>query len=223
MRDQIGKGADIVKVYADYRWGLGSEARPTFSVEELRLAVETATSSGRPVVAHASTAEGMRRAVLAGIETIEHGDGGTPEIFKLMKEKGVALCPTVAAGEATSQYRGWKKGIDPEPARIVLKHKTFKDALNAGVTICAGGDVGVFAHGDNVRELELMVEYGMQPIDVLRSATSINARVFHLDSIGQIVPGRKADLLIVNGNPEKNIHDLRNVVWVMKDGVVYKP
>lgn len=223
VRDQIGKGADIVKVYADYRWGLGNEARPTFSVEELRLAVETAASSGRPVVAHASTADGMRRAILAGIETIEHGDGGTPEIFKLMKEKGVALCPTIAAGEATSQYRGWKKGIDPEPARIVLKHKTFKDALSAGVTICAGGDVGVFAHGDNVRELELMVEYGMQPIDVLRSATSINARVFHHDSIGQITPGRKADLLVINGNPEKNIRDLRNVVWVMKDGVIYKP
>jgi len=223
VRDQIGKGADIVKVYADYRWGLGSEARATFSVEELRLAVETAASSGRPVVAHASTVEGMRRAILAGVETIEHGDSGTPEIFRLMKEKGVALCPTVAAGEATSQYRGWKKGTDVEPARITLKHKTFKDALSAGVTICAGGDVGVFAHGDNVRELELMVEYGMQPIDVLRSATSINARVFHQDSIGQVTPGRKADLVIVNGNPEKNIHDLRNVVWVMKDGVIYKP
>jgi len=223
VRDQIGKGADIVKVYADYRWGINNEARPTFSVEELRLAVETASSSGRPVVAHASTAEGMRRAILAGIETIEHGDGGTPEVFKLMKEKGVALCPTIAAGDAVSQYRGWKKGVDPEPERITLKRKSFSDALKAGVTICAGGDVGVFPHGDNVRELELMVDYGMQPIDVLRSATSINARVFHQDHIGQITPGRKADLLVVNGNPEKTIQDLRRVLWVMKNGVVYKP
>lgn len=222
VRDQIGKGADIIKLYADYRWGLGNEARPTFSIEELKLAVETAASSGRPVVVHAATAEGMRRAILAGVETIEHGDGGTPEIFKLMKEKGVALCPTITAGEATTQYRGWKKGIDPEPVRITQKHKTFKDALSAGVTICAGGDVGVFPHGDNVRELELMVEYGMSAINVLRAATSVNARIFHQEGIGQITPGRKADILVVKGNPEKNISDLRNVTWVMKDGVIYK-
>ncbi|MEO7991277.1 MAG: amidohydrolase family protein, partial [Chryseolinea sp.] len=170
VRDQIGKGADIVKVYADYRWGINEEAQPTFSIDEIKLVVETAKSSGRPVVAHASTAEGMRRATLAGIETIEHGDGGTPEVFALMKEKGVALCPTIAAGDAVSQYKGWKKGIEPEPSRIALKRTSFKEALKAGVTICAGGDVGVFAHGDNARELEMMVEYGMPMLDVLKSA-----------------------------------------------------
>ncbi|MBA4057106.1 MAG: amidohydrolase, partial [Marivirga sp.] len=158
VRDQIGKGADIIKVYADYRWGPREASQPTFSLEELKLIVETASSSGRPVVAHASTVEGMRRAALAGVQTIEHGDGGTAEIFRLMKNNGIALCPTIAADEAISQYTGWKKGVDPEPARIIEKRKSFKEALNEGVTICAGGDVGVFPHGQNVRELELMVE-----------------------------------------------------------------
>jgi imidazolonepropionase-like amidohydrolase len=164
----------------------------------------------------------MRRATQAGVTTIEHGDGGTPEVFKLMKEKGVALCPTIAAGDAVSQYKGWKKGTDPEPARIKLKRETFKTAFSMGVTICAGGDVGVFAHGDNVRELELMVEYGMSTVDVLRSATSVNARVFNLDTLGQIAPGQKADILVIQGDPVKRIADLRKVLWVMKDGVIYK-
>jgi len=223
VRDQIGKGADVVKVYADYRWGLHEEARPTFSIEELKLAVEAAASSGRGVVAHASTAEGMRRAIVAGVETIEHGDNGTAEVFALMKEKGVALCPTIAAGDAVSQYRGWKKGTDPEPQRIRNKRESFKLALRAGVTICAGGDVGVFAHGDNARELELMVEYGMPALDVLRAATSINARVFHLaDDIGSIRAGLKADIVVVKGDPSKSIADIRAVQLVMKDGVICK-
>jgi imidazolonepropionase-like amidohydrolase len=223
VRDQIGKGADVVKVYADYRWGVDNSAQPTFSIEELKLIVETASSSGRPVVAHASTAEGMRRAILAGAETIEHGDGGTPEVFRLMKEKNVALCPTLAAGDAVLQYLGWKKGTVPEPERIKAKRTSFNEALKAGVTICAGGDVGVFPHGDNVRELEMMFNYGMKAIDVLRSATSINARIFHLEnSAGKIAAGLQADVLVVKGDPSKNISDLRKVVWVMKAGVIYK-
>jgi len=121
VRNQIGKGADLIKVYADYRWGPNGEAMPSFSEDELRLIVETANSSGRPVVAHASTAEGMRRATLAGVATIEHGDGGTPEVFSLMAERGVALCPTLAAGDAVMQYRGWQKGSEPEPERIQQK------------------------------------------------------------------------------------------------------
>ena len=219
VRNQMGKGADVVKVYADYRWGLRNEARATFSLEELQLMVKTAASSGRSVVAHAGTVEGMRRAILAGVVSIEHGDEGTPEIFKLMAEKGVALCPTLAAGDAILQYRGWKKGIDPDPDRIVQKRKTFAQALAAGVTIVAGGDVGVFTHGDNARELEMMVDYGMKPLDVLKSATSISAKVFGLqDQLGTIRPGLLADILVVDGRPDQTIQDLRKIRLVMKQG-----
>ncbi|MDN5200567.1 amidohydrolase family protein [Fulvivirgaceae bacterium BMA10] len=223
VRDQIGKGADVIKVYADYRWGANGEAAPTFSIEELKLIVETAKSSGRPVVAHAGTAEGMRRAILAGVETIEHGDGGTKEVFELMKAHQVALCATLAAGDAILQYRGWKKGTDPDPERIINKKRSFKMALDAGVTICAGGDVGVFSHGDNVRELEMMVSYGMKTGDVLKSATSGNAKLFHIDhKVGSIKEGLLADLIAVKGDPTKDISSLRNVAFVMKDGIIHK-
>jgi imidazolonepropionase-like amidohydrolase len=223
VRTQIGKGADLIKVYADYRWGLFGEARPTFSIEELKLIVETAKSSGRPTVAHASTAEAMRRCVLAGVETIEHGDNGTPEVFQLMAEKGVALCPTLAAGDAILQYRGWRKGIEADPQRIVQKKLSFKQALEAGVKICFGGDVGVFTHGDNARELEMMVEYGMKPIEVLKSATSTNADIFHYaNQIGRVKAGLLADLIAVEGNPTQNIKDIRKVKLVMKGGEIVK-
>ena len=222
VRRQIGKGADVVKVYADYRWGLMAEARPTFTLDELKLIVEVAKSSGRGVVAHASTAEGMRRAILAGCETIEHGDAGTPEIFALMKQHGTALCPTVAAGDAVSQYRGWKKGVDPEPERIKHKRLTFRQALDAGVIICAGGDVGVFTHGDNARELIMMVDYGMKPLEVLRSATSVNADIFHLTDRGRIKTGLLADLVAVEGNPAQTINSLKQVRLVMKGGSIVK-
>jgi imidazolonepropionase-like amidohydrolase len=174
------------------------------------------------VVAHAATEEGMRRATLAGVSTIEHGDGGTPEIFELMVEHKVALCPTLAAGDAIMQYRGWKKGVDPEPDRIVQKKKSFGAALKAGVTICAGGDVGVFTHGDNVRELKMMVEYGMSDKDVLRSATSVNAQVFDLSNLGKIEHGKIADLILVEGDPTENISVLRLAKFVMKDGKIIK-
>ncbi len=219
VRDQIGHGADVIKVYADYRWGPNGTAQPTFTQRELELIVELATSSGRPVVAHAATAEGMRRATLAGVSTVEHGDGGTPEVFALMAERGVALCPTLAAGDAILQYRGWNKEVDPEPERITQKRASFTEALGAGVTIVAGGDVGVFPHGDNVRELEMMVDYGMSPLAVLRTVTSGNATVFGLDNrLGRIAPGLLADLLIVHGNPLESISSLREVEAVMLGG-----
>lgn len=222
VRTQIGKGADLVKIYADYRIGRDGEARPTFSEETIATAVAIAKSSGREVVAHAATEEGMRRAINAGVSTIEHGDNGTAEVFKLMKEKGVALCPTLAAGDAVEQYKGWKKGIDPEPARITNKRKTFQLALQAGVTICMGGDVGVFAHGDNALEMEMMVEYGMKPLNVLQSATSINASTFgYGDSIGRIKTGLLADIIAVEGDPSVNIKDIRKIKLVMKGGVIY--
>ena len=221
VRDQIGHGADFIKVYADYRWGPDGEARPTFSLEELELIVETARSSGRPTVAHAATAEGMRRATLAGVETIEHGDGGTPEVFALMAERGVALCPTIAAGEAVLGYGGWVKGIGEAPDRVVQKRASLTAARAAGVTICMGGDTGVFDHGDNGWEMELMVEYGMTPLDVLRAATRVNAELFHLDDqVGSIKPGLLADLVAVEGNPAEDISNVRAVRFVMKDGEI---
>ena len=222
VRTQIGKGADVIKVYADYRWGLFKDAQPTFLESELKLVVDIAKSSGRDVVAHASTAEGMRRAIMAGVKTIEHGDGATAEIFKLMKEKDVCFCPTLAAGDATSQYKGWKKGQEPEPERIQLKRKSFKEALATGVKICMGGDVGVFPHGENAREMEMMVEYGMKPINVLQSSTSINAEVFKLKDLGNIKTGYLADIIAVQGEPEKQISSLKNVIFVMKNGIIYK-
>ncbi|WP_245575851.1 metal-dependent hydrolase family protein [Hymenobacter norwichensis] len=223
VREQIGKGADIIKVYADYRWGPNEPSRATFSQDELNLIVKTANSAGRPVVAHASTPEGMRRATLAGVQTIEHGDNGTAEVFKLMKQRGVALCPTVAAGDAISQYRGWHKGQDPEPERIRQKRESMKLARQSGVQFVMGGDVGVFAHGDNVREAELLVrEYSFTPLDVLRGFTSGNARLFQLPDRGRIQSGFLADLVAVAGDPTQDVAALRHVKLVLKGGVEVK-
>ena len=220
VRDQIGRGADWIKLYGDYSWGPRPGAHPTFSLDEMKLAVEVARNAGVPVAVHAQTPEGMRRAILAGAETIEHGDNGTPEIFKLMVERRVALCPTLAASDATAQYAGWNKS-QPEPARIVRKRASFRAALDAGVTILSGSDVGVFPHGDNAREIELMVGYGMTPVNALKSATSIAGKLLHMD-IGQVKAGMLADLMAVDGDPVKDISSLRRVKFVMKNGVVYK-
>jgi imidazolonepropionase-like amidohydrolase len=223
VRDQIGKGADFIKIYADYRWGLKGEDQPSFTLDELKLINEVTRSSGRVMVCHAKSKEAIRRAVLAGAETIEHGDFIDVEIGKLMKEHNVTYFPTIAAVDVISQYRGWKKGVTSEPANVTNKKKSFKDAIASGVTIGMGGDVGVYHHGENVLEMELMVEYGMKTFDVLKAATSVNARAFHMEKeVGFIKEGLLADIVIVSGDPSKNISDLRKVKFVMKDGVVYK-
>jgi imidazolonepropionase-like amidohydrolase len=223
VRDQIGHGADWIKLYGDYRWGAGPGARPTFSEAEMRLAVETAKSAGIPVSVHASTSEGIRRAVLGGVETIEHGDAADLATFKLMAQHGVALCPTLAATEANAQYAGWKKGQQPAPNSVQRHKESFKAALEAGVTILSGSDVGVFTHGDNARELDLMVEYGMTPVATLKSATSIAGKVLHMN-IGRVQQGMFADLIAVDGDPTKDIAVLHkeHVKFVMKAGTVYK-
>jgi len=223
IRDQIGHGADVIKLYGDYRWGPAGEARPAFSLDEMKLAAATAHDSGRPLVVHSSTAEGMRRATLAGAATIEHGDQGTPQVFAMMAKAGVAYCPTLAASESVERYRGWKKGIDPQPLRVQEKHKAFVAALAAGVTICTGSDAGVFTHGENVLELELMNEYGMKPADVIRSATSVTAKAIGMETmIGRITPGLRADIIAVAGDPSGDISILRQVRFVMKGGVIYR-
>ncbi len=222
-RDQIGRGADWVKIYADYRWGPDRTARPTFTLDELKTVVEVAESSGRHVVAHATTPESMQRSVRAGIRTVEHGSAGDRETFRLMARAGVALCPTLGATEAYAMYAGWRKGQDPDPASVIQKKGSFRLALEEGVAICFGGDVGVFDHGDNVWEAELMVDYGMPVLDVLKSTTSENARILELDrELGFVREGFLADLIAVEGDPTTDITALRRVRFVMKDGVIYK-
>jgi imidazolonepropionase-like amidohydrolase len=221
VRDQIKHGADWIKVYADYGWGPRGQSRPTFTVEELQRMVEVANSSGRSVVAHASTAEGMRRAAVAGVTTIEHGDGGTPEVFQLMKQKGIALCPTIAAGWAITTYSGWNPSTDPEPARIRNKRESVKAAVAAGVPICVGGDVGVFTHGDNALEAELLVGAGLSTRDVLMDVTSGNASILGLADRGSVKQGLLADLVGVEGDPLSDIHVLRKVGFVMKGGKIW--
>lgn len=207
-RDQIGHGADWVKIYADYRWDPRKQAAPTFSIEEMKAVVDTARSSGRGVAAHATTPEGMRRAILAGVETIEHGYDGTPEVFALMKQRGVVLVPTLAIAK---------------PETIAARKASFRAALDAGVTIANGSDVSVFAHGDNARELAALVESGMTPTAALVAATSTAAKVLHMErEIGRVQPGWLADLIAVDGDPTKDIVALKKVTWVMKGGVTVK-
>lgn len=221
VRHQIGAGADVVKLYADYHWRPGEPSRPTFTEAEMHAAVEAAHSAGRTVAAHANTAEGMRRAVLAGVDTIEHGGEGTPEVFKLMKERGVCYLPTLAASDAVAHYRGWN-GAEPAPTMVAQARKAFSSARASGVSLCVGGDVGVFSHGDNAREIELMVANGMPAPQALVAATSGNARAFHVsDQFGSLEHGRFADVIAVEGDPTRDIHAVRAVKFVMKAGKIY--
>lgn len=215
VRDQIGRGADWIKLYGDYRWGPHPGSHPTFSLEEMKLAIETAHSAGVPVAVHTVTPEGMRRAILGGAETIEHGNEGTPEIYKLMVEHHVALCPTLAASSSGAARQGALS------AAAQRRRASFKAALDAGVTILSGSDIGTFPHGENARELEDMVEFGMTPLAALKAATSVAGQVLHMD-IGAVRPGTLADLIAVDGDPTRDISAIRHVKFVMKGGAIYK-
>jgi imidazolonepropionase-like amidohydrolase len=221
VRNQIAAGADVVKLYADYHYRPGEPSLPTFSEAELTAATAAAHDAGRTVAVHAVTAEGMRRAIAAGVDTIEHGDEGTPQVFKAMAAKRIAFCPTLAAGEAIARYRGW---TDPEhpPAGVWEGRTAFRAALAAGVPICMGGDVGVFAHGENVREITAMAAEGMSPAAVLIAATSGNARAFRLPDRGAVKPGLLADLIAVEGDPTRDLSALTRIKLVMKGGATVR-
>jgi imidazolonepropionase-like amidohydrolase len=224
VREQAGRGADWIKVYADYRWGPDGSQQPTFSEEELQALVSTAHSSGRPVAAHAVTAEGMRRAAAAGVETIEHGYGGTAETFRLMAARNVAYLPTLTAEAAYSEYfEHYVPGVSEPTPGMRQAAQAFQLALKAGVVIGCGSDVGVYAHGTNYRELEWMVKDGMTPVQALTAATATDAHILRREAdLGRIRAGMLADLIAVPGDPTQAIDVLTRVEFVMKSGAVYR-
>jgi imidazolonepropionase-like amidohydrolase len=222
VRDQVAGGADLIKFYADYHWGKGEPTRVTLSQAELNAGVAAAHDAGRSVAVHATTADGMRRAILAGADTIEHGYGGTPEVFKLMRDRGVALCATIAASEYYARYFEHWNGVEPAPESVQENRRSFRLAMQGGVPICMGGDVGVYTHGKNWLEMEAMQRAGMPAAQVMVAATSGNARIFRLSDRGQVKPGLLADLVAFDGDPTRDVSAARNVRFVMKGGVIVR-
>lgn len=221
-RDQIAAGADVIKMYADYHYLPGEPSRPTLTETEMAAGVAVAHDAGRLAAAHATTAEGMRRAILAGVDTVEHGYGGTPEIFKMMHDRGTALCPTIAASEAYARYFQHWNGEEPAPESVQENRRSFRMAMGAGVSICMGGDVGVFPHGQNWLEMEAMERAGMAAPQVMIAATSGNARIFHLTDRGAIKPGLLADIVALDGDPTRDVSAVEHVRFVMKGGQIVR-
>ncbi len=224
VREQAARGADWIKIYGDYRTGPHGETRPTFSQEEMNAMVAAAHDSGRPVAVHAQSDEGMRRAALAGVDTIEHGFNGTEATFRLMAEKHIAFMPTLTASEAYGIYfEHYVPGTSTPTEEMQHAAHAFALARKAGVTIGCGSDVGVFKHGENWREVAWMVRDGMTPVEALTAATQTDAGVIGMSKqLGGLHPGMLADVIAVAGDPTQNIEAVKDVRLVIKDGVVYR-
>jgi len=222
VRHQAAHGADWIKLYADYRAGPNGETVPTFSIDEMRAAVDAAHSLGRPVASHATSDTGMRRSILAGVDTIEHGYGGSAETFALMRLKGIAYLPTLMAAKAISLYRGDYTPGGPASVRMAEAATAFRRAREAGVIIGCGSDVGVFAHGTNLDELVSMQKLGMTNEEALAAATAVNAAILRRgEDLGRVREGFLADLIAVEDDPLADLAVLAKPKLVMKDGTVF--
>lgn len=230
VRQRYKDGSDVIKVTAT--GGVLSIAKdgsgPQFTDEELKAIVETAKDYGMHTAAHAHGPEGMKRAVLAGITTIEHGTLMTEEVMALMKEKGTYHVPTISAGMFAAQQAKvmgyYHPLVVPKALAIGSQIKdTFAKSYTAGVKIAFGTDAGVFPHGENGKEFTYMVEAGMPAMEAIKAGTSTNAGILGMaDKIGTLEVGKLADIVATDENPLKNIKTMEAVSFVMKDGVVYK-
>ena len=230
VRQRYKDGADLIKITAT--GGVLSVAKdgsgPQLTMEELKAIVETANDYGMHTAAHAHGAEGMKRAVLAGITTIEHGTMMTEEVMDLMKQKGTYYVPTITAGRFVGEQAKVPGYYHPLVVPKALEigpqiQETFKKAYKRGVKIAFGTDAGVFPHGENAKEFGYMAEAGMSPMEAIKSATIVNAGILGIsDKTGTIEVGKLADIVASDENPLSNIKTLEKVTFVMKEGVVYK-